>query len=440
MSNAPRFLLYLFAELAMIDFLYPTLRSIVGHRTTRQAMSISLETLAGFRHQVESEWRDNIAPFWLRYAPDEKYGGFHGWITNDLQIDEQAAKGVILNSRILWTFAHAYKLYQDANHRQLAERAYVYLTENFIDQDYGGVFWTLDYRGQPLDTKKRTYAQAFALYGLTEFYLATGEHTALEKASAIFDLLESRCRDPNHEGYFETFERDWTLANDQRLSEVDEDEKKSMNTHLHVMEAYSTLARTGVDPRVRTRLHAVIDIFLTHIIDRHQASQRMFFDERWISTGARVSFGHDIEASWLLCEATEVLNDGELSNRVRDVALELAQSVHDNGLDVDGALLYEADATGIIDDDKHWWTQTEAVVGFINAYQLSGNESFLTAALRVWEFINEKIVDKENGEWFWKVSRSGVPARDMPKLSQWKCPYHNGRMCFEVSKRLSDML
>ena len=403
-------------------------------------MSISTETIAGFRHEVEREWLDNIAPFWTRYAPDEEYGGFRGWITNDLQIDEQAEKGIILNSRILWTFAHAYKLYQDPNFRKLAERAYVYLTGNFIDQEYGGVFWTLDYRGQPLDTKKRTYAQAFALYGLTEFYLATNERAALAQALAIFDLLESRCRDLNNEGYFEVFERDWNLASEQRLSEVDEDEKKSMNTHLHILEAYATLARATANERIRARLRAVIEIFLMHIIDRHQASQRMFFDERWISTSSRVSFGHDIEASWLLCEAAEVLTDAELSMRVEKAALKLSHSVHDRGLDTDGALLYEADTTGIIDDDKHWWTQTEAVIGFVNAYQLSGDESFLKAALRVWQFINQKIVDKENGEWFWKVTRAGVPVSDMPKLSQWKCPYHNGRMCFEISRRLSDML
>lgn len=403
-------------------------------------MSISPEVLIEFKHQVENEWRDNIAPFWLQYAPDEQYGGFRGWITNDLKIDEQAEKGIILNSRILWTFAHAYKLYEDPNLHQLAKRALTYLTEHFIDQDYSGVFWTLNYRAEPLDTKKRTYAQAFALYGLTEFYLTTGERAALDQALTIFDLLESRCHDLDHDGYFETFDRDWTLANDQRLSDVDENQKKSMNTHLHVMEAYSTLARAGADPRVKARLRAVVELFLKHIIDRGQASQRMFFDERWTSTSVRVSFGHDIEASWLLCEAAEVLNDPQLAQRVKDVALELAQSVYDKGLDVDGALLYEAEAGDIVDDDKHWWTQTEAVVGFVNAYQLSGNESFLIAALNVWKFINEKMIDKENGEWFWKVSRAGVPAGDLPKLSQWKCPYHNGRMCFEISRRLSEIL
>lgn len=403
-------------------------------------MTPSAEQIAEFRKQIESEWCDNIAPFWLRYALDEKQGGFHGWITNDLQVDEQAEKGIILNSRILWTFAHAYKLYQNAEFRCVADRAFTYLTDHFIDREYGGVFWTLDYRGQPLDMKKRPYAQAFALYGLTEFYAATSEPRALTEARAIFDLLESRARDDVNDGYFETFERDWTLATDQRLSDVDQDEKKSMNTHLHVLEAYATLARATNEVRVKERLRAVIILFLNRIIHPEQFHLQMFFDETWAGKSDHISFGHDIEGSWLLCEAAAALADAGLLAQVRSVSLKMGQSVYDRGLDADGSLFYEADATGIIDDDKHWWTQTEAVVGFVNAYELSGQEHFLVAALRVWEFISRNIVDKRNGEWFWKTSRAGVPALEMPKLSQWKCPYHNGRMCFEIRRRLASVL
>lgn len=403
-------------------------------------MTIERDEISKFRTQISSQWRDNIAPFWLRYSLDEKHGGFRGWITNDLQIDEQAEKGIILNSRILWTFAHAYQLYQDAEFRSVANRAFNYLMDHFIDREYGGVFWTLDYRGQPLDMKKRPYAQAFALYGLTEFYLATGETRALAAAQAIFDLLEGRARDHANEGYFETFERDWTLAADQRLSDVDQDEKKSMNTHLHVLEAYATLARATNNESVKERLRAVIMLFLERIIHPKQFHLQMFFDETWDGKSGHISFGHDIEASWLLCEAAQVLADAELLAQVRSVSLKIAQSVYDRGLDADGSLLYEADDTGIIDDDKHWWAQTEAVVGFVNAYQLSGGEHFLTAALRVWEFISLNIVDNRNGEWFWKTSRAGVPDLEMPKLSQWKCPYHNGRMCFEISRRLRSLV
>jgi cellobiose epimerase len=401
-------------------------------------MTLSTQDISRVREEIESEWRDNIAPFWVNLAPDQKHGGFHGWIANDLQIDEQAEKGIILNSRILWTFAHAYKIHQNSEFRTIAERAFNYIADHFIDREYGGVYWTLDYRGQPLDMKKRPYAQAFALYGLTEFYLATGEATALAEARDIFDLLESCARDPDHDGYFETFDRDWTLSEDQRLSDVDQDEKKSMNTHLHILEAYATLAHASNDASVKERLRALIFLFLNRIIHPEKFHLQMFFDETWTAKSNRNSFGHDIEASWLLCEAADVLADVELQTRVRTVSLKMAKSVYERGIDEDGSLLYEADSNGqVIDDEKHWWTQTEAVVGFVNAYQLSGQEHFLSAALRVWEFISRSIVDKENGEWFWKTSRSGVPDLEMPKLSQWKCPYHNGRMCFEIVRRLA---
>jgi mannobiose 2-epimerase len=406
-------------------------------------MGINEIELARFRKRIECEWRQNIAPFWLQYAPDKRYGGFRGWITNDLQIDEQAEKGIILNTRILWTFARAFVLYEDGDALELARRAYEYLVSHFVDRDEGGVFWALDYTGKPLDAKKRVYAQAFAVYSLTEFFVATGEQEALDLACELYFVMENNCRDRAHEGYFETFERDWSLAQDQRLSEVDRDEKKSMNAHLHVLEAYASLARATGDSDVRDRLRSVVDIFLNHIIcvwkddAAGESYLGMFFDEAWNIKSQRRSFGHDIEASWLLCDAAEALGDDTLLLRVRSEALKLAQSVYDRGLDDDGSLLYEADKIQIVDDEKHWWTQTEAVVGFLNANKLSGREYFLTAAWRAWVFIDNHLIDKKHGEWFWKTSRRGQPSPEMPKLSQWKCPYHNGRMCFEIDRRLS---
>ena len=275
-------------------------------------MTSAQQEMAEFKAQVEREWRENIAPFWLRYAPDEKYGGFRGWITNDLQINEEAEKGIILNSRILWTFSRAYRLYQEGDLQEMARRAYEYLGRYFVDHQAGGVYWALDCSGKATDTKKRTYAQAFALYGLTEFFLASGESAALHLAFELFYLIESYCRDREHDGYLETFERDWTLAGDQRLSNVDRNEKKSMNAHLHVLEAYTALAGATDDLQVRERLRAVIELFLTHIIHPDDAYLQMFFDEKWTSKSDHISFGHDIEASWLLCEAAEVLDDADL--------------------------------------------------------------------------------------------------------------------------------
>jgi cellobiose epimerase len=402
-------------------------------------MTIAATEVLDLREQIECEWRNNIAPFWLEHAPDPQYGGFRGWISNDLQIDEQAEKGIILNARILWTFSRAHLIYDQRDYRTMAARAFEYLTAHFVDREHGGVFWTVDYQGQPLDPKKRSYAQAFAIFALAEFHLATGDKTALDEALQIFELLERNPRDVTHGGYLETFERDWTLAADQRLSDVDQDEKKSMNTHLHLLEAYAALARATSEPRVKERLRALLEIFLTHIVQPERSYLQMFFDERWTSRSNHVSFGHDIEGSWLLCEAAEILQDADLLSRVRVESLKIAAAVYDHALDDDGALLYEADPSGIISDEKHWWPQTEAVVGFVNAYQLSGEERYFRAAERVWKFISTRLIDREHGEWFWKTSRSGTPAIDMPKVSQWKCPYHNGRMCFEIRTRLSQI-
>ena len=394
------------------------------------------ESIASFRDSVLSEWRDNIAPFWIRYGPDDVHGGFRGWITNDLRIDGHADKGIILNSRILWTFARAFNLFGDTEYGDIATRAFGYLTGNFIDKDFGGVFWTVDYLGQASDTKKRTYAQAFAIYALTEYFVATQDQTALDHAMELFQLIESRCRDGVNDGYFETFDRDWSMAADQRLSDVDQDDKKSMNAHLHVLEAYTLLAQTTNDAQVMERLSSVLSIFLDHILNPDATYVRMFFDEDWTPKSAVRSFGHDIEASWLLFEAAEIVGDVALLERVRSVSLTLANSVAELGLDSDGSLLYEAKDGAIIEEDKDWWVQAEAVVGFVNAWQLGGEPRFLQLATNVWTFILDRIVDRKNGEWFWKITRDGRASDVMPKLSQWKCPYHNGRMCFEIHRRL----
>lgn len=391
------------------------------------------------RQKVESELLSGILPFWLKYTIDNEFGGFRGQIANDLNLDPYADKGLILNTRILWTFSKAFTVYRDPVYSTTAQRAYEYIDRFFWDHEYGGVYWMLDCQGRPTDSKKRIYGQAFTVYALAEYFHATGDSDALAKALRIVNQIESCGHDAAHGGYFETYERDWTLAADQRLSEVDMDEKKSMNTHLHLLEAYATLLRFHEDATIRLRLRELIEIFLDHIMNPATHHFILFFDEQWHPRSQKISFGHDIEGSWLLCEAAEVLGDAAILARVRSVAVEMAQAVYEQGLDSDGGLLYEADPAGIIDSDKHWWPQAEAVVGFLNAYQLSGQRHFLDAAESSWAFIDKFIVDHEHGEWFWLVSKAGVPGAEQDKVGPWKCPYHNSRACFEGMQRLDAM-
>ncbi len=391
---------------------------------------------AGFQSQLRETLAD-ILQWWAARAVDDTYGGFIGRMDGQGLVHPHDEKGIILNTRLLWTFSSAARQALPGEYRPLADRAYQYLMRYFWDEEKSGFYWTVDYQGRPAQTKKQVYAQAFAIYALSEYHLLTGNAAAIDWAMETFEFLEQYSLDRRQNGYLEAFNRDWQLLEDLRLSEKDANEAKTMNTHLHLLEAYTHLYRTSKKEAVRYALKNLITLFLDRFIDPATGHMRLFFDERWQLKSHEISFGHDIECSWLLTEAAEVAGDAALLARARDAALLMARAVQREGVDTDGGIFNEAGPQSITDTDKHWWPQAEAVVGFLNAWHISGDTSFYESALSSWQFIRQFMLDTTLGDWYWRVNRQGQPITSEDKISQWKCPYHTSRACMEALKRLS---
>ena len=391
---------------------------------------------ADFRRQLQAELTVNILPFWMTHSLDKVNGGFYGALTNDLEIHNEVPRSAILCARILWTYATAYRKLGDRQYLAMADWAYTTLRGVFLDPEYGGVYWTVDAAGQPVFDRKHHYAQAFAIYGLSEYYRATGQAESLELAQTLFQLLEKHAYDPVYGGYIEGSSRSWETLADMRLSDRDLNCRKSMNTMLHVLEAYTNLLRVWPDATLKAQHRALIESFLQHILDPSTGHFKLFFDDRWDSLLPNVSFGHDIEGSWLLLEAAGVQADPALLARVRQASLQIATAVFQDGLEPDGSLPYERGPHGLVDSDKSWWVQAEAMVGFYNAHQLSGQERFAEAAWRSWEYIQNKLVDHTYGDWLKKLHRDGTPDPNSFKTGPWECPYHHSRACFEMLDRL----
>ena len=427
------------------------------------------------RNEVRQELENDILPFWMEKMTDNGRGGFYGRIDGGDTLHADAPKGAILNARILWTFSAAYRILRRPEYLDTATRAKRYLIDRFYDNDFGGVYWSLDADGNPLDTKKQIYAQGFAIYGLGEYARATGDDEALDYAVRLFNLIEEHSFDRGRNGYVEAFMRDWSVIGDMRLSDKDENASKTMNTHLHILEPYANLYRVWKDARLERQLRNMIRLFTGKIMNRETSHLDLFFDDDWHTRGDIVSYGHDIEASWLIHEAALVLGDKALLKEIEPVIVNIARAA-DEGLNPDGSLIYEqtsgrvdeqtsgqADGqtsrqgtdgvqagkqgeapcqlvtcTSSTDKELHWWVQAENVVGHVNLYQHFGDEAALDTAVKCWQFIKNCLIDREHGEWHWSLMPDGTVNRRDDKAGFWKCPYHNGRMCMEIIERFGD--
>jgi len=399
-------------------------------------MNLKLNTL---KEELTLHLREKILPFWINRMVDHENGGFYGWADNNGKINSKASKGAVLNTRILWTFSAAYNMFEDPVYLELANRAYHYMVDHFLDKTHGGVYWMLDYKGNPIEPKKQIYAQAFAIYSFSEYFRSTLNETALKLAKEILQLVEKFSFDPVQNGYFEAFNRYWKILDDLRLSNKDINEKKTLNTHLHILEAYSRLLTVMHDDFLTERLVNLIDLFKNRFIHPVTHHLVMFFDENWIPRSTRFSYGHDIETSWLLTEAADATGSKILIEECRLGSVKMAETILKNGRDLDGSIYYEVKEDNMLDDDRHWWPQAEGLIGFMNAYEHTGDEVWVEAMLELWEFIKKYIIHPELGEWYFRVNNKYVPAPDEEFAGPWKGPYHNGRMCMELIRRINKL-
>ena len=390
--------------------------------------------LEQYKAELEIELQQ-ILEYWQQNTIDEKNGGFFGRINNANEIIQNAPKGSVLNARILWTFSAAFNLTNNEDYLKTAMRAFDYFKNHFIDKEFGGVYWTVDYKGNPLDTKKQIYALAFAIYGLSEYYICNKNEEAKDLAIELYHVILKYSLDKENGGYFEAFSRDWKEIDDQRLSKKDANEKKSMNTHLHLLEAFTNLYRIWIDENLEERITALIFICVSNIIDTKTGHLVLFHDEKWNKRSTVFSYGHDIESSWLLLEAAKITGNKSLIDTVKEQSEFLASNSTD-GLDNDGALWYEYDTvSNELIKEKHWWPQAEAMVGFFNAWQITGNDIYLQRSVKSWQFVKENLKDKVQGEWFWGIKKDNK-IMDEDKVGMWKGPYHSSRACIELITRI----
>jgi len=386
--------------------------------------------------EVSANLTQNLLPYWSTRMVDNENGGFYGRINGNEQVFPEEDKGGILNARILWTYSSAYRVLKDTAYLVLATRAKDYILAHFIDYQDGGAYRSVNSKGELSDTRKQTYTQSFFIYSLAEYSRATGDQETLKMAKEIFEAFEKYALDKESNGYFEVFSRDWQRLSDRLIGEQTAKDEKTMNTHLHIMEAYANLYRVWPDKRMAERLRNLVEIFLDKIIDKKTFHLINFMTKNWTGTSTIDSYGHDIEASWLLYEAAHLLGDPALLARVKETSIKIANAASE-GIQPDGSLVYEKDlSTEDVVTNRSWWPQAETIVGYMNAYELTGNEKYLDNSINCWNYTKNHLVDNKNGGWFSSVSESGAIGRG-DKAGFWTGPYHNGRMCLEIIERVA---
>lgn len=384
-----------------------------------------------FQNEISEELQ-SILNYWQKHSKDDLYGGFIGKVDSFNNRVSKAPKSVILNTRILWTFSRACNFYKDSRYDRECERAFDYLLNNFKDYEFGGVFWELDHLGSPTETRKQVYAQAFCIYALSEYYRYSKNPKALLWALELFRLIEDRAYDKVNGGYIEAFDRQWGSVADMRLSEKDLNAPKTTNTHLHILEAYTVLFEMTGNLEVENALINLLKLFHGRIFE-HNNHMKLFFTREWKKLSIEISFGHDIEAVWLMLYGSKILENTKLVEQTKELMVKVTKTFINEALDAEFGVINSKDAETLeIDTDRHWWPQAEAMVGLLYNWKITNDPSCLNICKQIWTFISQHIIDQEHGEWFFRIDRNGKPYLEENKIGPWKCPYHNSRALIEI--------
>lgn len=396
------------------------------------AHSINAQNPSTFKKEIKLELNDILA-YWEKYSVDDENGGFYGAVDMNNVPDRHADKGLILNSRILWTFSAAYQIDPKPGYKKMANRAFNYLNTYFWDPKNKGAYWSIKSKGTPSDTHKQVYAEGFMIYAFAEYYKISKNPQALEKAKIIYQVLQTKCKDQKNGGYFEAYDATWKPIEDNTITQGKVDQKKSMNTHLHLIEAFSNLYQVYPDKKLKTEIETMLTIFHEKIIANGK-TQTLFFTDDWIPRSEAISFGHDIESAWLLLETAETIKNPIWIKKMKTLAINMAIEA-EKGIDPQDGGMWNEKNQGHINTQKHWWPQAEAMVGYFNAFQITGNKKFYALSLGSWSFIKSEL-KSALGEWFWGIDEKKEPMIRNGKIGPWKGPYHNGRACIEILKRI----
>ncbi|QUI24257.1 AGE family epimerase/isomerase [Vallitalea pronyensis] len=385
----------------------------------------------GIKKEIAMELKAHILPFWMGLK-DDVHGGFYGAVDHELVVNQKADKGGIASARILWAYAAAYRVTGEQEYLDCADHAYAFLYDKVYDHEFQGIYWMLDYQGNPVDTRKHIYAQAFAVYALSEYYRATHHQEALDLAKTIYQVIENKGYDEEREAYLEEFNRYWLQKPNKMLSENGVIADITTNTHLHILEAYTNLYRVWKNASLEKRLIRLVHIFYDKIYNRDTKFLKVFFDKNWCEIVNLKSFGHDIEASWLLDDAIKVLNIQK--PKYTEMVIDIAYNIGDYAIEKDGSLINE-EHNDKKDTTRIWWGQAEAMVGFLNAYERTGDTYFLGLVKQLWQYTKDHMIDvRQGGEWHWSIDQHGQLSKK-PLVEPWKTPYHNTRFCIELMER-----